>query len=164
MFRLAILVCAATTVVSTAAAIDLHDMWDQRCHECHGHAGDFARRHFKMSNGALVGPHRSGDALKRFMGRHEMQPENVEAIYAMLLAQAQTRPLFQQKCAGCHETAAQFARGSLVRRNGVLVGRTNAQPVAEFLQRHGKLAADEIPIVVETLLRVLYEVRGPQIK
>ena len=78
----------------------------------------------------------------------------------MLLAQAQSQPVFQQKCAGCHETAAAFARESLVLKGGVLTGRTNGRPVAEFLKRHGKLTAEEVPIVVEALTRVLTETQG----
>lgn len=146
--------------VASAAAVDMHQFWDQRCHECHGHAGEFARRHLKVEQGSLVGPHHSGDQLKAFIGRHEAGAANAEAIYRMLLAQAETKPVYQQKCAGCHQTAAELARTSLVRKDGVLVGRTNGLAVAEFLKRHGKLTAEEIPVVMRSLERVLDEVGG----
>lgn len=152
-------VLAGTTAMS-AAALDLHQFWDLRCNECHGHAGDFARRHLKVEQGKLVGRHRSGEELKSFLGRHEMGGSNADGIYKMLLAQAQTKPIYQQKCAGCHQTAAEFARASLVRKDGVLVGRTNGLAVAEFLKRHGKLTAEEIPVVMRSLERVLDEVGG----
>jgi hypothetical protein len=146
--------------LETAGAVDLHQLWDMRCHECHGHAGEFARRHLKVEKGELTGRHRKGEQLKNFLGRHEMSADHAEPVYRMLLAQAQTKPVYQQKCAGCHQTAAEFARASLLRRDGVLIGRTNGQPVAEFLKRHGKLTADEVPLVVDSLDRVLGEVGG----
>lgn len=98
--------------------------------------------------------------LKHFLGQHEMGPEHVESIYAMLLAQAQTEPVYQQKCAGCHKTAAEFARAALVMKDGVLVGKSSGKPVAEFLKQHGRLTAEERPVVVEALTRVHGEVGG----
>jgi hypothetical protein len=157
-----VLLCAAIVglTAASAGAVDLHQFWDQRCQECHGHAGDFARRHLKVADGRLVGPHHGGDQLKAFIGRHEAGAANAEAIYRMLLAQAETKPVYQQKCAGCHQTAAELARASLVRKDGVIVGRSNGLPVAELLKRHGKLTAEEIPVVMRSLERVLGEVQG----
>ena len=154
------LVVMALGVASAASALDLHQFWDQRCHECHGHAGAFARRHLKVEQAVLVGPHHRGDALKGFMGRHEMGPQEVDGVYAMLLAQATTQPVYQQKCAGCHQTAAELARASLARRDGVVVVRASGQPLSDLLQRHGKLSREEIPVVLESLVRVLGEVEG----
>ena len=150
----------ALGVASAASALDLHQFWDQRCHECHGHAGDFARRHFKVEKGELVGPHRRSEDLKTFMGRHEMGPQEVDGVYAMLLAQATTQPVYQQKCAGCHQTAAELARASVARRDGVVVVRGSGQSLSDLLQRHGKLSREEIPVVLESLVRVLGEVEG----
>ena len=161
--RLAVVV-VALGVASAASALDLHQFWDQRCHECHGHAGDFTRRHFKAEHGVLVGPHHRGEALKSFMGRHEMGPQQVDGIYAMLLAQAATQPVYQQKCAGCHQTAAELARASLARRDGVVVMRGSSRPLSELLQRHGKLSPEEIPVVLDSLTRVLGEVEGASSK
>lgn len=153
-----LVVCGFTA--ASAAAVDLHEFWDLRCHECHGHAGDFARRHLKVEQGQLVGRHRSGEQLKSFLGRHEMGPDSADGVYRMLLVQAQTKPVYQQKCAGCHQTAAEFARASLSRKDGVLVGRANGLPVAEFLKGNGKLIQEEIPLVASSLARVLDEVQA----
>jgi cytochrome c5 len=150
---------AACALLSTAAlAVDLHEFWDSRCQECHGHAGPFARRHLDVVDGQLVGS-RSRD-LKQFLITHEAGAAQAENIYAMLLAQAQTKPVYQAKCAGCHDNAAALARASLELRDGSLDVRSSRQPVAELLKRHGKLTADEIPIVVESLARVLREIGG----
>jgi mono/diheme cytochrome c family protein len=144
-----------------AGAVDLHHFWDQRCAECHGHAGAFARRFLKVEDGRLVGVHHRHD-LATFMGQHEMGPELVAPMQAMLLAQVATPPVFQQKCARCHGTAAEFARTSLTLPEGVLTGRESGRPVAEYLLRHGRLTEAERPIVVESLNRVLREVGGPR--
>ena len=147
---------AALMACTSASALDIHQLWDNRCHECHGHAGPFARRHLTLKDGALVGRHQQD--LRRFLAQHEGGAAAADAIYGMLLAQAGTKPVYQQKCAGCHETAAQLARGSLVFRDGTVVGRSNGQPIAEFLKRHGKLDPDEVPVVVESLTRVMREI------
>lgn len=148
---------AAIWSCSAAAQIDLHQFWDNRCQDCHGHAGEFARRHLQVNDGVLVSRHRPHD-LKRFIAQHEAGRDQSEAIYGMLLAQAQTKPVYQQKCAGCHGTAADFARASLVVRDGAVVGRANGQPINSFLKGHGKLLSDEVDVVVSSLTRVLGEI------
>jgi hypothetical protein len=157
--RSAVLVLIAWLGLATAASsLDLHQFWDQRCQNCHGHAGDFARRHLQVENGLLAGQHHR-DNLKQFMARHEMGPEHVERIYGMLLAQATTKPVYQQKCAACHGTAAELARISIARKDGVLIALPSERPLADLLKRHGKLTADEIPTVLDSLARVLGEVK-----
>lgn len=126
----------AFVACSAASALDLHLYWENRCQECHGHAGAFARRHLKVVQGVLAGSHHKSD-LKRFLGQHEAGPSLASDIYEMLLAQVQTKPVFQQKCAGCHDTAAAFARSSLTIRDSVVVGRSNGIPIAEFLKGTG---------------------------
>ena len=142
-----------------AGAVDLHAFWEQRCNDCHGHAGAFARQFLREENGRLAGRHHRDD-LKQFLGQHEMGPEHVEGVYGVLLAQASTPPLFQQKCSRCHQTAAEFARISLVVKDGVLFGRENQRPLTEFLKTHGKLSPEEVTAIIQTLSRVLSEVGG----
>lgn len=156
-----VLVVVLLLPLSNAGAIDLHGFWDDRCQECHGHAAAFARTHLKVDAGKLTGSHPDRD-LRTFLGQHEMGPENAGQVYEMLLAQAQAKPLFQQKCSSCHGTAADFARKSLALQEGVLVGNKKRLPVSEFLKRHGKVAAADIPVLVESLMRVLTEVGGPR--
>lgn len=156
--RLAIATAAVLACTSASIAVDLHQFWDGRCSECHGHAGAFARSHLTIRDGQLIGRHNAD--LKQFLARHESGAAQADGVYTMLLAQVQTKPIFQQKCTGCHDTAAEFARTSLVLRDGVVVGQQNGKPIAEFLKRHGKLAPDEVPEIVESLTRVLGEVGG----
>ncbi len=138
-------------------AADVHQFWDQRCAECHGHSATFARTHLIVEDGKLLGAHHRQD-LKRFMGQHQMGSELVDEIYDMLLAQSKSAPLFQQKCTACHGTAAEFARASLEPQDGKLVGKSNRQPLAEFLAKHGHLKPDEVPVIVDVLTRVHGEV------
>lgn len=92
---------------------DLHAYWEQRCQDCHGHSGAFARRFLQLRDGRLVGLHHGAD-LERFLRQHYLADELVAPVMAMLTAQISTPALFAQRCAGCHGTAADFARKSLV--------------------------------------------------
>ncbi len=137
---------------------DLHAFWDDRCVGCHGHAGDFARDFFSELDGELIGPHRQGDELRTFLGHHYAPDEMVEPLYAMLLAQARTPPVYQIHCAGCHGPAAALVRDSVELRDGVLHGRATQRPLAEFLQRHGGLDDAEREVVLASLTRLAREV------
>jgi hypothetical protein len=99
-------VMAWLSVGPSAFAIDLHHFWDQRRGGCHGHAGEFARRYLKVDAGRLIGRHHT-DNLRLFLGQHEMSGAIADEIYAMLLAQASIPPIYQEKCRGCHQNAAE---------------------------------------------------------
>lgn len=142
---------------SRAQPIDLHAYWDQRCSECHGHSADFARRSLAVEQGRLTGHHHR-DNLAQFLHNHYLADELVEPVMQMLAAQAVQAPVFKARCARCHGTAAEFARGSLEWRGDVLVGRASAKPVRDTLATHGGLEAAEIAPMVDTLARVRREV------
>ena len=134
---------ALLLAVPPAVAVDLHHFWDQRCGGCHGHAGDFARRFLKVESGKLIGRHHT-DNLRLFLGQHEMSGAIADEIYAMLLAQASTPPIYQPKCRGCHQNAADLARSSLAVSGGTVVGRKSARPLADFLPGHARLTSEEL--------------------
>jgi hypothetical protein len=150
---------AVAFMAADAAADDLHYYWDQVCGDCHGHAGDFARRFLPVEDGKLVGQHHKDDLL-RFLQNHYLPPDRVVPVHDMLLAQAGTEPRFKEKCGSCHETAAGLARESLVIRDRVLSGEESGRSVAEFLKRHGRLQPTEFPFFVDLLTRVEREVHG----
>lgn len=154
------LTLSALPLSAASDAVDLHAYWDQRCQGCHGHAGEFARRFLSVEEGRLVGQHHRQD-LDRFLRQHYLADRLVEPITAMLMAQVATPPLFMQRCAGCHGSAADFARTRLALRDGVLVGTNSGRPVLETLGTHGKLSAKEVSLVTESLQRVHAEVGGP---
>jgi hypothetical protein len=158
---IAAVLAAATSATGAVAPAgrDLHDHWDTRCASCHGDAGDFARSTLRVEGGRLVGTHHV-DTLPRFLRNHYLGPELLDAMTAMLTAQATTPPVFKTKCRECHDKASVLARESLALKDGVLVGKDSGRPVADLLRRHGHLAADEIAPMVSTLQRVLAEVGG----
>jgi hypothetical protein len=94
-----------------------------------------------------------------FLRTHHLTPDLYAPTIAMLTAQVQSEPLFQQRCSGCHSTAAEFARKSLEMKNGELYGKKSAMPVKEFLKNHFDPPPDEVRDIIETLTRVLGEVR-----
>jgi hypothetical protein len=151
--------CAlAMSGVAITADRDLHDYWDARCASCHGHAGQFARKFLSVESGRLIGTHHR-DNLDVFLRSHHLTPDLYAPTIAMLSAQAQSEPLFKQRCSECHGTAAEFARKSLEMKNGTLYGKKSMKPVAEFLKNHFDPPPDEVREIVETLTRVLGEVR-----
>ena len=156
------LLCAFAPLVAGAPApVDLHAYWDDRCHSCHGHAGDFARRTLRVESGLLVGKHHArAPALQLFLKNHYLTADLLAPVTAMLTAQATAAPLFNQHCAGCHGTAAAFARQSLSWRDGVLTGKKSGRAVEATLRAHGGLAPAEAADVVKTLARVMGEVEA----
>lgn len=153
----ATLMGVAIVSAARAAPLDLHEHWDQRCADCHGHSADFARRSLKVEQGRLAGRHHRDD-LARFLRNHYLADELVEPMMQMLAAQAVQRPVFMERCARCHATASEFARSSLEWRDGALHGRSSGKPVGDFLATHGGLPAADIGPMVETLTRVRREV------
>jgi hypothetical protein len=143
---------------SGAADRDLHDYWDARCASCHGHAGQFARKFLRVENGKLLGTHHR-DNLAEFLRNHYLTADLYEPALTMLKAQATNPPLFNRKCSGCHDTAAEFARKSLIVKNSILIGRESGKPVIEYLKKHGKVTPEEAATLVQTLKRVHGEVR-----
>lgn len=143
-----------------SAAIDLHRFWDQRCADCHGHAGAFARNFLTVQDGVLQGSHHRND-LRGFLGNHGAPAGDVDAIYAMLLAQAQRQDEFKARCGRCHRTAADVARGLHPDQSGVLVLERTGRPVAAFLAHHGGLTRNQVPFFVELLTRLEGEVHRP---
>jgi mono/diheme cytochrome c family protein len=165
MIKLALMfgfLCAFAPLVAGAPApLDLHAYWDDRCHSCHGHAGDFARRTLRVESGLLVGTHHArAPALQLFLKNHYLTADLLAPVTAMLTAQATTAALFKQHCAGCHGTAAAFARESLSWRDGVLTGKKSGRAVEVTLRAHGGLAPAEAAEVVKTLARVMAEVEA----
>jgi hypothetical protein len=142
-----------------AVALDLHHFWDQRCGGCHGHAGEFARRYLKVDAGKLIGRHHT-DNLRLFLGQHEMSGAIADEICAMLLAQASTPPVYQEKCRSCHQNAADLVCSSLVIEGGAVAGRESGRSLANFLPNHTRLTSEELSVLVETLTRVYREVHG----
>lgn len=156
-----LLLTVLSSTQTLVAGPDLHWMWDDRCAECHGHSGEFARRFLRAADGELSGPHRSGDNLRNFMRHHYLRASEVDALYAMLLAQAQTPPRFQAQCGKCHGRAAQLVRTSTTLRAGDSLRLLSGQTVQDFLQGHRGLQAEDVDFYVSLLTRIAIETGKP---
>ncbi len=156
------LLLASVAVVGTAASFaadrDLHAYWDGRCASCHGHAAQFARKFLRVESGRLIGTHHK-DGVEAFLAHHYLTAELHAPVVSMLKAQVQSPPVFAAKCAGCHGTAADFARASLRLEKDVLIGKRSGKPVVDYLKTHGGVNANEAATVVESLRRLVTEVR-----
>jgi hypothetical protein len=143
-----------------AAGIDLHWLWDDRCADCHGHSGDFARRFLSVTGGELQGRHHVHD-LRQFMQNHYLAGNEVDAVMDMLLAQANNQARFKGECAACHGSAAVFVRNSLELCDGVLYSRDSGRPARDFLAHHRQLNSDDVSFFINLLTRVAREVYRP---
>lgn len=160
MKTVVLVVIMFTTTVAEATGVDLHRMWDDRCIECHGHAGDFARTWLSVSDNKLQGRHHVHD-LRQFFINHYLTESEVDAVYDMLLAQATNPPRFRDECSRCHHSAAEFVRNSLDLRDGVLYNRTSGLPIRGFLNSHQKLTSDDAEFFDRLLTRVAQEIYRP---
>jgi hypothetical protein len=155
-----LLLTIPSLILAAPTTVDLHEHWDQRCESCHGHAAAFARRFLRIENGHLAGSHHNGD-LNVFLHNHYLNQELIVPVTNMLQAQAVSQPLFKEKCANCHGTASEFARASLLIKDGVLIGKSKGRKVTDFLKSHCRLKPDEIQTIVDSLTRVRNEVSAP---
>ena len=153
-------VLAMAALASAAAGTDLHRLWDDRCAECHGHAGDFARKHLMLVDGTLKGRSIERD-LHQFLANHYPGDADVDDIHAMLLAQAGSEPRFRNECGRCHGSAADLTRTALLRRDDALYGRRSNWRLDTFLLGHKGLEEDDVPFFVQLLERVQRETRRP---
>lgn len=142
--------------VADVAGVDVHWLWENRCAECHGHAAEFSRKFLNISDGKLQGRHYV-DNLRMFMPNHYLNASEVDAVYNMLIAQVGTPPRFMQECSTCHQTAAQFVRGSLEMRDGVISSRKSGQPVRTFLDHHRQLTPEDVEFYVNLFTRIAGE-------
>lgn len=160
LFYLPLIAGLLISPAATAVGVDLHALWDNRCAQCHGHAGEFSRKFLTVSEGQLQGRHHIDD-LRKFMQNHYLPENEVEPVYDMLLAQATTPPRFSRECSQCHGTAAGLVRNSLELRNGTLYSRKSGQSVHSFLSRHMGLAADDVEYFDQLLVRLAQQIYRP---
>ena len=157
---LPILLIALLPGPAGAAGIDLHALWDDRCAECHGHSGEFARKYLKITGGLLQGRHHVLD-LQKFLEHHYPPSGQVDAMYQMLLAQTSTPPRFKVECSQCHGRAAEFLRASVDLANGELVVRKNGASVETFMQNHRGLSQTDVHFFMGLCTRLAREIYRP---
>jgi hypothetical protein len=155
--KIALITMALAAPTFGGTGIDLHWLWDDRCVECHGHSGEFARNHLTLSKERLQGRHHI-DNLRLFLRNHYLSDSEVDAVYNMLLAQASSQARFKDECSRCHDTAAEFVRQSLEFRDGALYGIESGRPIRHLLGGHSKVDPDDVEFYANLLTRVAGEV------
>ena len=145
---------------ANAGDMDLHALWDDRCAECHGHSGEFARKYLKITGGLLQGRHHLLD-LHKFLEHHYPPVGQVDAIYQMLLAQTSTPPRFSEECSQCHGKASDFLRASIVLKDDELKIRKSGDSVQQFMQNHRGLAREDVQFYMGLFTRLANEIYRP---
>ena len=144
---------------AVGAGLDLHWLWDDRCANCHGHSADLARR-LAVVDGELGSHHRGAD-LRRFLRNHYAPDSEADALYAMLLAQAQTPPRFRNECRRCHGRAVDLVRSSIRLDGGQAFSVRDGRPIGAFLGGHMQLDAAGVEFYERLLTRIATEVERP---
>jgi hypothetical protein len=132
--------------------IDPHKLFEEKCGRCHEHAGTFAREKLTLENGEVLGL-RSGKSVRKMLAGHygELSNLEVDLILDMFRRQIESGGLFERKCRFCHNPASDFARRTLILRNGQLFGRYSGQSVEDLLTYHGRLEVDEGLLILDML-------------
>ena len=160
LVAVAILSLAICFAAGAADGTDLHRLWDSACADCHGHSAEFSRRFLEARDGRLLGRHHRKDLLQ-FMHRHYLRADAVDAVYDMLLAQAQTPPRFREECSACHGGAAELLRASDVRWLGDSLRLGSGLGMREFLQGHRGLLAADVDFYQSLFERIAAEIGRP---
>lgn len=143
--------------VCSAQTLDPHVIYESRCAGCHApHAGDFVLDSLTMDDNILVG-RKSGHSVEAFLlsGHGRLSPEETAALLDHLLFIQQSGGLFKDKCGICHSRMVDLARTHLIERDGVIYGRYSGRNIPDFLQGHGRLHGDEIPVILSAFQRQL---------
>ena len=157
------LVVLATTIANSdvmASGPDLHRLWHKKCATCHGHSADFSRAFLKVIDGELQGRLHVNN-FRLFLHNHYLAGKEVDSIYAMLLAEASTKPRFKQECSTCHKTAVEFVRESITIRDGILYSSKLETPVRDYLVSHRDLKEEDVEFFMKQLSRLAHEVYRP---
>lgn len=159
-----ILIMTLTTQVSATetplTTADAKKIWKKTCFTCHGDSSDMAHNFLKIVDGELQGPLHK-DTFRLFLTNHFLSKTKAEAIYALLLTQANEKTRFEQECSSCHQTAVDLVRDKLVLHNGVLYNKESKTPTYTFLETHKDLNAEDVKYFMRKLTFIGYEVYQP---
>lgn len=146
----------AGSVVAEDASGDFHDIFEQRCLECHGHSGEFAREVLDLKDGVVV--NKQGQPIEPFLTQHRggLTPGELTLFLRVFANQLADGAMFQDRCIICHARAHEFVRLNLFLRDGFLVGRYSDHRVDAFLKNHANLQEAESERMAAAL-KAIYE-------
>ncbi|MEH6457795.1 MAG: hypothetical protein V7749_15810 [Cocleimonas sp.] len=141
-------------------APDAQKLWNKTCFTCHGDSADIARNFLTVVDGKLQGPMHK-DTFRTFLTNHYLSKIKADAIYSMLLTQANTKTRFEQECSSCHQKAAEFVYKTLFLRNGILYSKKLETPTYDFLETHRDLNKKDVKFFMKKLTLIGYEIYVP---
>lgn len=139
---------------AVAQQADLHALFETRCAQCHGHAGDFARASLTLGPEGVTG--RRGRPLPGFLARHGggVSAAEADALVAMFARQIAAGPVYRNRCTICHDRAYEFARLKLILHDGALFGRYSGREIGPFLDGHARLTTAEAAAMTDALTEI----------
>ncbi len=143
---------AAAQVAPPAA--DPHKVFEQSCMRCHtGHGADLARQKMKIVGGELQVA-RTGKPVAPLLADHhgvKLTEGESAALLALFEDGIERKGAFQYRCALCHGNAVDFARNTLILKDGALRTKTGDADVASFLKTHHEATPEELDVIVTML-------------
>ncbi|PIV77159.1 MAG: hypothetical protein COW54_16115 [Rhodobacteraceae bacterium CG17_big_fil_post_rev_8_21_14_2_50_63_15] len=125
------------------ATPDPHDVFEEKCLSCHGHAGPFARLHLTLE---ADGPHTSrGVPVESFLRSHKggLPDAQIAAMLDLFRQHLTSGAIYERSCLLCHDRARDFVRHNLILQDGRLIGRYTGHDTATFLAGHARLSPEE---------------------
>jgi len=139
---------------------DAKKIWTKTCFTCHGDSGDMARNFLTVVDGKLQGPLHK-DTFRMFLTNHYLSKTKADAVYSLLLTQAQTKSRYEKECSSCHQKASDLVRDKLALHNGVLYNRESKKVTYHFLQTHRELSKEDVKFYMRKLTFIGYEIYQP---
>lgn len=159
-FSLLLALLFALPGLGNAQTIDPHAVFEQRCSRCHTeHGGAFARKTLVLNAEDKVVGKKTNQPLAAFLPGHPggATASEIDALLDMFAMQLRSGGLYARKCRICHKNAKELTRARLEVRDGQLFDHISERNIPEFLKGHGRLTAQEIP-VIERMLKWQIEV------
>lgn len=139
-----------------ASGADFHQVFEERCTSCHGHAGEFVRGALTERDGILESQ-RTGRAVADFLTGHAggLDSDEVALFIEVFTAQLRSAGFYRERCHICHGRARDFARLRLIVSEGQLTGRYSGRDIEAFLPGHARMSGDEARRMLEALTGIL---------
>lgn len=151
---LAFAFASAAAAQDGAPAPDPHKIFEQSCMRCHtGHGADLARQKMKIAGGELQIA-RTGKPMTALLSSHygvKLGGPELTALLGLFEDGIERKGAFQHRCAVCHGHAVEFARGTLILKDGTLRTKAGNTDVAAFLKTHHEATPEELDVIVTML-------------
>ncbi len=159
MFGFAAMLGAST---GHAQQIDPHILYESKCGTCHvPHAGEFVSQSVVVDGTELIG-NSTQIPVRTFLqtGHGRLSNSEIDTMMEHLETIQDSGQLFIRKCTICHGRAVVLSELNLIMKEGEPWGRYTGRKIEVFLQDHGRLTQDEIPIIMGAFVRQLVPADG----